>query len=220
MPKKSYTKKRRTTKKRTYKKKAKMYRQVGFPKRMFAKLRYFDVISASNTVTSGSSISFIYQSSIYDPYAGTGGHQPLYADQYQAVYGYYRVYAMSYNVKLQTEAQSSVGLTACVMPSRDGLTFTNISAICERKGAKFQPLSGQFPARMKGYMSVANTWGVSKKEVRTDNDFAAALASNPVKMTFLTFQVFNDGASSADVLFTIDLNYYVEFFGTISVNTS
>lgn len=66
------------------------HRQWGFPNTIVTKLRYctFKILSASSGVIANNRFS---ANGLYDPDLETGGHQPMYYDQYTAIYDQYVV---------------------------------------------------------------------------------------------------------------------------------
>lgn len=190
---------------------------IGIPTKLRLKLSYVDTLLAT-TAASGSSY-WTYQNSLFDPYVSVGGHQPYYFDQYTPIYGYCRVFGIGYNVQAQTVSTTG-HLNMAVYSQTDLITSTSLSAVAERKGCKYVGFSNQYKAGLKGYMSVAHTWGVSKKQVSIDDQYAAAVTTDPEKKAYLHIQTFNPTAVALDVILTVRLTYYCEFFRPITVNQS
>lgn len=219
--KRGYKKRRPYVRRRNYRKRPmRMYKRVGanpVPLRMRTKLKYVDTLTAN--IAAGGNSYWYYQNSLYDPYVPVGGHQPLYFDQYAAMYGYYRVYGMAYNVEFQTVSTTG-HLTACVYPQADNNVAGSVSAAAERKQCKFIGFSNQYRSRLKGYISIHNVWAVSRKEVSIDDEFAAAVTTDPVKKAYLFIQTFNPTAVALDIVLTLKITYYCEFFRPITVSQS
>lgn len=72
----------------------------GFPNSIITKLRYCDVIQLTSTLGSISTNVF-NANSIFDPDATGVGHQPLYRDQYAAIYDQYTVLGSKITVTFQ-----------------------------------------------------------------------------------------------------------------------
>jgi hypothetical protein len=87
---------KRSFKKKTYKKTKKMRLKtgvdmgLGFPKSLMVKQKYTDTIILSSPGGAIASHQFILNS-LYDPNFTAVGHQPMYFDQYMAVYNHYTV---------------------------------------------------------------------------------------------------------------------------------
>lgn len=196
------------------------YRRIGanpIPLRMRTKLHYVD--TCIGNVAAGASAFFYYQSSLFDPYAPAGGHQPLYFDQYAAMYGYYRVYGIGYEVEVTTPSAAAY-MNLVVYSNTDASSYGTLSSAAERKGSKMIPFSAQYRGKLRGYISIANLWAVSKKDVNIDDEFAAAVTTGPVKAGFLFFHVYNSSSTAGDIIMPVKLTYYCEFFRPITVSQS
>ena len=102
---------------------------LGVPKSRYAKLSYCDTLASS--VTSASYVSWAYQSSLYDPYVATGGHQPMFFDQYASMYQRYTVMGIAYSISLSTDQNTNGPLFVTMTPSSVGTSPTSISVARE-----------------------------------------------------------------------------------------
>lgn len=217
--KRTYKRKTNTRKRVTYRNKSRVPRKVfnGIPATYRTKLHYVDVLTS--TTTAGSYTYWIYQSSLFDPYYAAGGHQPYYFDQLAAIYSNYRVYGMSYNIDAQLLTSNSHA-TLVTYFNKDGLLGSSLSAVAERPASRFIGYSDQYRGRMKGYNTLKKVWNVPTKEIQIDDTFSAVCGANPAKLLYLFIQSFNPTAASQDVVITIKLTFYCEFFGTITQGQS
>lgn len=208
-------KRRKTYKRKTYGRKSRIPRRTfnGIPNRYRTKLHYVDVLTS--TTTAGSNSYWVYQSSLFDPYYAVGGHQPYYFDQIAAMYSNYRVYGFSYKMDCQLLTSNSHA-TIVTYWNKDALIASSVSTAAERVGTRFAGYSDQYKARLSGYGSVKRMWNVPAKEVEIDDTFSALVTANPAKLIYLFIQTFNPTAASHDVVISIKLTYYCEFFGTIT----
>jgi len=71
----------------------------GFPDRMVTKVEFRQALTISSVYGSCEKVDYRLNS-IYDPTVALGGHQPMWTDQYSALYSKYRVFSCKYEVKL------------------------------------------------------------------------------------------------------------------------
>lgn len=217
----TYRKRKRLTRRYTRGKIPRAPRRFGFtglPTRMHTKLRYAD--SVSLTVNAGSNAYYYYQNSLYDPYTPAGGHQPMFFDQYAALYYYYRIYGIGYSFVAMPNNADAKALIMVTYYNTDSTVDGTASAAMERTGSKFIMTGGTTLGKLKGYASVAKAYFVPKRVVSIDDAFSAAITANPTKLMQVFFQYFNATATNVDVVTNVRLTYYCEFFGPRSVAQS
>lgn len=199
-----------------------MYRKpdqfkYGVPTKLFTRLNYAE--NSLMIVTAASSNYFVIQSSLYDPYALAGGHQPLYFDQIApTLYGNYRVYGFKYTIMASSDSSTSANMIT--FPSAVGTSAANFYDARERPGAKQRIVANGSTARITGYVSVAKTMGVSKEDVRTELSYTAAYNANPAIMANLIVQCFNTAATTININISWRVVYFVEFWNPARVSTS
>lgn len=205
---------RRARKIRTY---GKSYRRVprpvavGVSKYRFAKLSYCDL--CTGTVNTNDSLTFAYQSSLYDPYVATGGHQPMFFDQYASMYQRYTVMGIAYNLDITTDQFSTGPLFVTVTPSSVGASPTTLSIARERPGARETACALGYRGRLKGYISVAKLLGVDRRKLLTDDQYSALITADPSQMAFMTIQAWNTSATAGIICYiSLRLTYYCRFF--------
>lgn len=201
---------RKTYKPRVY---TKVIRQPGgVPDRMFVKLRYVDDI-VFNTNTVGVLYPYLYQSSIYDPDFTSTGHQPLWRDQYVTLYNNYRVWGIGYKTIWKQQATQTFTM-AYIAHQTSTTTDTDPNLLSERITTKKNIVDINRPTYMRGYLSVAKVYGISKREFVADDGFQSAMGANPSKQAFLATYVMTRNASATTVMH-IELTYYVELFNRV-----
>lgn len=183
---------------------------LGIPKYRNAKLSYCDVLSSG--VGAGTYTAWAYQTSLYDPYVAVGGHQPMFFDQYAAMYRRYVVYGIAYSLDIVTDQTTNGPLFVTMVPSGVGATPTTISLARERPGTKETTVSHGYKGRMKGYLSASKMLGVSRRKLITDDQYSALVSANPSQMAYLTLNVWNQTASSISCYVSIRLTFYCRFF--------
>lgn len=170
------------------------------------KLNYVDTITPSIVV--GASDQWHWQTSCHDPYALTGGHQPLGWDQWKNFYTAYRVFGMSY--KIQVASNTNMTSVVAVRKSPQEVAITDLTSFTERKTSKYGFASLFVHYRTKGYMSIAKTYGIPFTQVKNDDEFQALVGANPSSMAYLYLSIWNNQNTGA-TLYNIQVKttYYV-----------
>lgn len=212
----SYTKKA-PAKKRTYRKKKAYSGTLRVPKlrnavtdRMMCKLKYADVKTLTSTTGSVATHQFAIND-LFDPdYTGTG-HQPLYFDEYAAIYNKYKVFGCKYKIMILSKTDDVNGMLS-INASDDSTTpVSSATEFMEQGNARQAVVSGQEGQNRKyitGYFSIKKLLGVKNLQ---DDDFRTAVSTNPSNRVFmnLCYQSFDSGTSSLNV--AIVLTFYSEF---------
>lgn len=206
------------TRKRMYR--PKLYRSIGIPKQMFARLNYstYENISLSPTFSS------YYQynlNGLFDPEVKVGGNQPYYFDQYAALYQKYLVYGCKVHVRLvASSANSNIIFPSCVIAPFTGNTpswSTNLN-MQNALGAKWrQVVPGQNGTTVVSYFNNASLAGVPKKAYTADDTYSALITANPALVNRVEINVQNyDVSATVVVQMHIKLTYYAKFFQRVA----
>jgi len=200
----------RRTRKRVQRKKRTVPR--GIPSSVIAKLSYSDATTGS--VSAGSTTSYTYHSSLFDPYFTAGGHQPMCFDQYAILYNSYTVFGVGYRISVQALTGGNDNAVLAVYTNTDGSTITHMGTMLEQKrGVKTTFFGGNYTSRtLKGYVSVAKSYGVSLAKIKIDDQFSAVVTADPLKTTKIIFHIYNQSTNSVNYQYTIQLTYYCRFF--------
>ena len=133
--------------------------------------------------------------SIYDTWAGTGGHQPYGHDTLATMYNRYKV--LGCRVQLVFTTPGAANDMICVMaPSSNtssGMTGLQLYAVQEwpQSVCGILPSSGERRCVLQATYDMATIAGVSKASYLAEEDYSAAIGSSPSKSIYLTF---NSGA--------------------------
>lgn len=200
------------------------YAKVQSPiaERAFMKLRYVDAINL--TITGGLLNNPVtFQSSLFAP-RPSGGHQPLYYDQWTPMYTRYRVYGIKYHITFVNRATNEC-FWAGVRHQESATAETSLQTLLERGDAKMKMGTGTGAMKntlvVKGYMSVAKTLGLAYTVVKNDDQFTAVVGANPTRMAYLPIYVTSNTASGLHVFeATVRLTYYCEMFDQVPVGAS
>uniref|UniRef100_UPI00404745F6 hypothetical protein n=1 Tax=Shewanella sp. TaxID=50422 RepID=UPI00404745F6 len=196
---KTYVKKRKPyTKKKTYAKKAQIVNKpmvslgLGFPKKLMATLKYREYVYL--TSTSGVLQNYHFAANgMYDPNLTGTGHQPMYFDQYMALYNHYHVIGSKIKVSFIHSTSSTLPIATGIFLNDDtsapSTTYTGFSEQTQSKMKILGPsqsddrevLSYKFSAKkIFGNNVIANNAlrgnsGANPSEVSTYNIFFQAL---------------------------------------------
>lgn len=219
---------RKTTKKaplrrRRYRRKTRLTRSVGAPGQVFCKLRYSSVYAA-NIAIGGLSTRIWSLNSLYDPdFSGVGG-QPLFFDQYTAMYSQYRVYGVKVSAVFSfgSSTNNCFHPTVCMVPSMSSSSTGDIQVAIQMRGSKWMNVvPAQGKAYFKKYYSIASIYGVPKKAVQAEDNYAALTGSSPADQVYLQLYAFNNDASATFAMTSeIRLTYYCKFYNLRQVSAS
>lgn len=198
----------------------KLYRPVGIPKQMFARLNY--TTYESITLAPAANTYYEYRlNSLFDPEAKTGGGQPYYFNQYKAMYYKYLVYGCKVSVRFaSTSANANIIYPTVVAapyggPSAPGwgshLTMQNAKGAVWRQVVPFQMGTG-----FTKYYNCAEIIGVPKRTYNSDDQYPANVGNNPATACILQVNFQNyDVSATVGVQMHIRLTYYVKMFDRI-----
>lgn len=185
----------------------------------FVKLTYVQQITLTPPVGSATGTYVFRANSCFDPDFSVGGHQPLYFDQYSAVYDHYRVVGSS----IKVDAVTPSGVNAMyfvVFPSTISIGLTDtLQSVYEqqRAGAPvFLPIARRRGSRIKKYASTRQVMGITKSQMYGD-EYAARTVNNPTNEWYWNLLSEPDDATTTGQLVycTVKIVQYVQFFDRI-----
>lgn len=159
--------------------------------------------------------------SCYDPDYTSAGHQPLYFDQYAAIYTKYLVMASSIKLSMM----NNVGTTpvfAVIIPASDILTLTTGAPASEYPRAKTSKLLG-----ISGYSTVSlshsarteTILGLIPSQIR-DMDFSSLMGANPHELWYWNCFFQNINATNLNISVQIEMVFDVQFYDRIGIGPS
>lgn len=208
--------------KRTYRRRrgvntTKVKRTLGIPDRMITKLEY-RVGKQINSSFGATAIVDYRLNSIYDPEIALGGHQPMWRDQYDALYNKYRVFRCKYEFKICAINSNGtplrvVTLSSAQQPSSLPSTITTAWEQ-NRTGNRLIPSGSDKITTMRGNISLPYLQGQTSVAFKGDDDNASGMGGDPVNWAVLRFLAESANSSAETVQYSIDvkLTYFVEFF--------
>lgn len=158
--------------------------------------------------------------SIFSPDSGgttvASAHQPYGHDQYNLLYGRYRVWKTRWVVRALNRP---VGVPAdiVVVPLNGAYTTTTFPALCELPHAYAKQVTASSHSTIKGGISLAKLGGYSFTEFRTDSNTGAVFGNSPTEAQDLMVMGWGVGH---DMQCQITLTYYCEMTDPILFNES
>lgn len=201
---------RRGRRNRTY---TKISRQP-IPDRMLTKLKYVDFLTLVPP-NDGSYAVMSWQTSIFDPQAGLGGHQPLWHDTFQNIYSFYRVHGIKYSFRISSQYNYPVEGMITTKPGAFSYGSSLITE-AERQNCHhtflFSGNSGTAKS-FSGYVAPHKVLGISKTEYKELDDTKATFGADPVRMANVSL-LYNSpmGTTATNMQVWVKLTYYVEFW--------
>lgn len=177
-----------------------------------AKLTWTQSINAS---TVSGFVRTYAQNSLYDPdQDNLGGVSALGLYQWSQFYNRYRVYASKISVQARS-LNTAQDVCMVVVPSITGPTLNYEDAIARPYSAHtmLPTFAAGYFKMLKSYISVRKLAGLSKATMQ-DQDLSAACNANPTKTTLwqIYFAAINDPTAALNVVYTVKLTYYAEFY--------
>lgn len=189
----------------------------GFPSELVCRLRYCDTYNL--TSTAGSLAKQVWRAnSLVDPDFTGAGHQPMYFDQYAALYENYVVIGSKIKVTVSpvpdtiATAQPQGPFELGMLSEPNGTTSSTASTLSETPGANSSLLTiAQGGNNVRVF---TQTYSPTKDlGTTTDDDtVSATISSSPSSTWFWTFFVRDVGLSSAStVIVKCEIDFLVKF---------
>lgn len=216
---------RKTTYRRRYKRRNnRILKTPGPPAAMFAKINFADYRAVNVSFTSTDVRSYSLNS-CYDPDFSGVGIQPLFFDQYMAMYNNFVVYAAKIRVMVScgTPSNNAFHPIFVAVPSPNGTpTYGDVRTVMQIRGAKYTtivPTSG--PKTINMYIKLAKFFGIPKEAIRTDDNYYGNASAGPPIQYYLHLYFQNiDGTSVMPCTRDLKITYYVKFFNLKDVASS
>jgi len=181
----------------------------GLPKRAMVTHKYRDVFSYTSTL--GGIANYLWKANgIYDPNTTGGGHQPLYFDQFAALYDHWYVVGSKVRFRILPVPGNTTNIGVATFVNDDGTVLgTDITMVAEQHKAKMTSfgVNVERPQILTLNYSAKKTYGGtivgnSKQEGSSSND--------PTELSYyaLSFQSL-DFATSASINVEVEIDYIV-----------
>lgn len=187
---------------------------LGFPLRMRTKLRYVETGALTTGATGIMSIHSFRANGLYDPNHTNAGHQPMYYDQYMAVYNHWKVLGSKITVEIIPAGTSTqVPIHAALWVDDDFAYNGTFGQALELGVLKNYLLIGGQSKNTK--QRLTNTWSLKKyfKDKYNAAQVTGNITSDPTEQSayMLGFQAV-DGVSEPNYNMIVTIDYIVDFF--------
>lgn len=220
MPPRRIRRAKRMNKKRAYKKRRTVLANTKalqpFAQRYITTLKYCETFKPLNTPT-GMNVWQLRLNSIFDPNLTGVGHQPYGRDQFEPIYGRYRVISCSYVINAWSSDGAAIQVAA--LPANEAHTpaFSSASEIRENPRAKYIVQNGQGAdfKTLRGKVYLPSLVGRNKSQYMADDRFQATMGSSPAENAVLNIyaqMVDEQLLINPSTVFAVTLKYTVEFF--------
>jgi len=149
-----------------------------FPPKMFATLKYNELIQFDPTALADTNYVFC-ANSIYDPNVTGTGHQPMGHDIYEQLYNHYRVLSSTIKITVVPNETSIAGAAVCgIQLSDDGVGPTAINTMIEERNARYRYITYNSVNTVKHYFNVHKVYPYNFQAT------TAQFGSNPGEMHY------------------------------------
>lgn len=195
----------------------------GFPRCQLVRMVYFQQVRLD---PAGTPATHVFRAnSIYDPdYTNTGGHQPMFHDQYAAVYNKYKVVSSRIDITgandYSDQANVMGNLVTCVV-NNTTTAYQSITEACEAKGSVYRQCHERRPMRR-----LTNTFSAKKffclANIKDADDIDGLMGntlvgSNPVQQAYYVVQAYPlyQGQNTYPACLNIRISYNVLVYDII-----
>lgn len=175
---------------------------LGLPKKAVVTHKYneFALITSTAGIPNGNSWSC---NSMFDPNAAVGGHQPLYFDQFMALYDHYTVIGSKIHVRVTPQAANEDSFRVGIYLNDDTTNLTNMSTVAEQSSGDIRLV----PANSNNVYTFTKYWSAKKTfggAVLANDNLQGDVLNSPQEQTFYTILL---GATSAlDVTAVVEVS--------------
>nr|QTE03461.1 MAG: putative capsid protein [Ciconia boyciana CRESS-DNA-virus sp.] len=186
--------------------------QFGFPTKIITILKYVDIIGQTST-TGGITTTVFRMNSVFDPDFTNIGHQPMYFDNYAALYQSYRVLGSRLTAEISganlatTQGPWAFGINGSIQSSALSTSSRNRM---EQNDAVSTIYNGQ-----QGPQTLSYSYSPEIKLGRPagDDTVGAFVGANP-SQTFFAHVWFADlNGTTSQAILKVWIEYSVEFYG-------
>ena len=188
----SAKKRRIARRKRFYKRSAVVRQPRVIAESQIVKLRYVDFIQLDAGIGAPAYDTFS-ATSLYDPYVGAGGHQPLGFDQWMTFYNHYQVIGAKATAHARVYADAAgdaiwlIGQTSAGTAAPGG----NVNQLIEQKRAKYTFLTAKNGSDNTGKVTVhySPRRFFNLKNPRDEHDLRGDASTSPAENCYFQFMV-------------------------------
>lgn len=180
-----------------------------FPDKIITQLRYaeFDIF----TSTSGGAGGYKYRANaIYDPNYTSTGHQPLYRDEYAAIYNHYTV--IHSKIEVTFINQSDAPWVTGIVIDDDTSSATGINILCEQNHAKSFSMTAKTGSL--SHLTITEDWGsveILNTDPYLDGSNKIAVGADPDEISMYSIFGSTMDGSTNNMYFKVEILYDVIF---------
>lgn len=186
--------------------------QFGFPTKIITILKYVDILGVTST-TGGINTTVFRTNSVFDPDFTNVGHQPMYFDNYAALYQSYRVLGSRITAQISganlatTQGPWAFGINGSVQSSSLGTSTRNRM---EQNDAVSTIYNGQ-----QGPATLSYSYSPEIKLGRPagDDTVGAFVTANPSQTHFAHVWFADLNGTTSQAILKVWIEYTVEFYG-------
>jgi len=187
----------------------------GFPEKIITTLRYTEALSIANT--GGVSGKVFRMNSLYDPNFTDTGHQPLYFDQYAAIYAKYRVLSSKIKVTFSPSTSDTEGTAdgpwvVGIGGNASGNFASSVQTLCEQNRTQSTVLTRDAATAL----ATASMTFIPKRDLgisAEEDTLAASIGNNPEDVFYAYVFVNNvPTGNTTQVIAKIDIEFKCMFF--------
>lgn len=180
---------------------------LGLPKKVLVTHKYVESFSITGTTGAINLYSFS-TNGLYDPNITGAGHQPIYFDQFSALYDHYCVIASKMVFKIMPSNASQTPIKVAYFINDDtSLATSQVDAVAEQSLGKFIDI----PAASNNTYTGRMKWGAKKffgKGVLSNTDLQGTSSTNPTEQSNFTLVIQAlDGSSTVSCLVQVWIEY-------------
>lgn len=180
----------------------------GFPNSIITKLRYstFGKLTAAAGVVTSQTFR---ANSIHDPDFTNTGHQPLYHDQWAAIYDQYVVLGAQIKVTF-TSSSSLYSNIVGIVGDDDSTTSSNLETLMEQNDGYSTVVgaAGAPPVTITATFSPQEMFGVDAK---SDGSSQTSFGSNPTEEWYWKiYSIYSDAETTTTTYYKADIEYTVK----------
>lgn len=182
---------------------------LGFPNKLFTRLKYVEHFTL--TATNGVLNTYRFcANGCYDPNITGTGHQPMYFDQYSALYDHFVVLGSKIKVKAgYTSSGNTNAQVAVAVMSNDNAShsLTDISGVTEQSQVSRSVLLDPFNTKTitKSY-SAKRVYGGN---ILSQDNLRGSATANPTETWYYDFMYQGIGGANASITLYVEIDYYV-----------
>lgn len=180
----------------------------GFPNSIITKLRYCtfgSLTAAAGVVTSQT----FRANSIHDPDFTNTGHQPLYHDQWAAIYDQYVVLGSQIKVTFTSSSSIYTNIVG-IVGDDDSSTSTNLETLMEQNNGYSTVVgaAGAPPVTITATFSPQEMFGIDAK---SDGASQTTFGSNPTEEWYWKlYSIYSDANTSTTTYYKVEIEYTVK----------